>query len=192
MNIASTPQGEPTRSNSAPAVASSGAHTNQGQVRSKLQLAGILVAFSLGAIGRAAATADEPSRVTAKVVRESGVAMWRWLADQLPEKTVLDEKAGELTAPLWASCSTSTEELAKLLVPKYISALPTKDGWGRDLQFCLQLDEAHPTHSALGVRSPGRDGKFADKYEVGRFEPSNADEDTVWVNGYFVRWPEAK
>jgi hypothetical protein len=159
--------------------------------RTAIRVLGILVAFSLIVLARGASAAEEPSRVTAQVVRETGVAMWLWLADQLPNKSVLDEKAGELTAPPWATCSTSRDELAALLVPKYISALPGKDGWGQDLQFCLQFEKAHPTRSALGVRSPGRDGKFTPgEYKVGRFEPSAAEEDTVWVNGYFIRWPQ--
>jgi hypothetical protein len=150
----------------------------------------LVVVGMLSTVG-AANAADDASRTTAQVVRETGVAMWHWLADQLPDPSALDKQAGELTTPPWASCSTSADELTGLLVPKYIAELPKKDGWGQDLQYCLHFDKAHPTHSALGVRSPGRDGKFtAGAYPVGGFEPADADQDTVWVNGYFIRWPQ--
>lgn len=44
----------------------------------------------------------------------------------------------------------------------------------------------------MRIRSPGRDGRFsANDYTVSPFEPTNFDEDIVWTDGYFTRWPQA-
>ena len=45
----------------------------------------------------------------------------------------------------------------------------------------------------LGVRSPGRDGIFSDTdYSIIGFEQDDFDQDIVWADGFFVRWPERK
>jgi hypothetical protein len=42
----------------------------------------------------------------------------------------------------------------------------------------------------MSLRSPGRDGFFADNsYEITSFDPEAFDEDIVWADGFFVRWP---
>jgi len=41
------------------------------------------------------------------------------------------------------------------------------------------------------IRSPGRDGVFsAADYDVSSFTPSDFDQDIVWADGFFIRWPE--
>jgi hypothetical protein len=42
----------------------------------------------------------------------------------------------------------------------------------------------------MGVRSPGRDDRYsASDYSVTAFDPEDFDEDIVWVDSFFVRWP---
>lgn len=81
-------------------------------------------------------------------------------------------------------------ELEALLVPVYIAELPTTDGWGHDLEY--RLDVANPlTEQVMAIRSPGRDGAFAaTSYTVADFAPDAFDEDIVWADGFFVRWPK--
>ncbi len=158
------------------------------------RLAGIVVGVGLLAVSQAGAAEPNPSQATVQVVRETGVAMWYWLADQRGREPHEEEAQG-MAQPAWAACAISAEDLGRLLVPKHIKALPREDGWGHDLQYCLQFDKARPdaAHTVLAVRSPGRDGKFSpDPYQTGPFPPSDVDQDIVWVNGYFVRWPERK
>ena len=41
------------------------------------------------------------------------------------------------------------------------------------------------------IRSAGRDGQFeGDQYTIGAFEVTDYDRDIVWINGFFVRWPQ--
>ena len=45
----------------------------------------------------------------------------------------------------------------------------------------------------MSIRSPGRDGKYsATEYSVTPFDPVDFDEDIVWADGFFVRWPQKK
>jgi hypothetical protein len=75
-------------------------------------------------------------------------------------------------------------------VPNYMQVVPETDGWGHPYEFYLH--EANPAASqALCVRSPGREGRFSSReYEVSGFAPKSFDEDIVWADGHFVRWPD--
>ena len=42
----------------------------------------------------------------------------------------------------------------------------------------------------MAVISPGRGGTTdGSTYSVGSFAPTDYDNDIVWADGYFVRWP---
>jgi hypothetical protein len=84
----------------------------------------------------------------------------------------------------------SREELAKVLVPKYIDAIPEKDGWGHPYEFRLNQDPNAVW--VMAVRSAGKDGHFSGtSYEVGAFPPADHDQDITWMDGFFVRWPNS-
>ena len=43
----------------------------------------------------------------------------------------------------------------------------------------------------MGIRSLGRDGvKETDDYVMGGFNATDYDEDIVWADGFFVRFPQ--
>ena len=139
-------------------------------------------------------------RQSIEVVRSVGRAMYSWLSDQqqIPGES---EQAtnppgyspGEPPTYAWSACpAIAHDEARALLVPAYLPELPTQDGWGHPLELCLQRDDA-AGGLVVGIRSAGRDGAFeGDAYSVGAFDPTSFDADVVWVNGYFVRWPEKK
>ncbi|MFP5288928.1 MAG: hypothetical protein ACLGI9_24540, partial [Thermoanaerobaculia bacterium] len=67
-----------------------------------------------------------------------------------------------------------------------------KDGWGHPYEYYLNVENPLAPQ-VMGIRSPGRDGEFsAVSYTVGPFDPYDFDEDIVWADGFFVRWPQAK
>jgi len=73
--------------------------------------------------------------------------------------------------------------------PGYERRVPEFDGWNRPLE--LYVDHAHPTAQRVSMlRSAGSDGRFdTDCYTVGPFDPEDADQDIVWADGFFLRWP---
>ena len=38
--------------------------------------------------------------------------------------------------------------------------------------------------------SSGRDKTFTTTYTTGPFDPTDYDQDIVWADGFFVRWPQ--
>jgi len=63
------------------------------------------------------------------------------------------------------------------------------DGWGYSYE--LYLNTSSLAEEIMSVRSAGRDGVFAgSSYVAGPFDPESFDEDIVWSDGFFIRWPQ--
>ena len=73
-----------------------------------------------------------------------------------------------------------------------LEEVPELDGWGSPYDF--NLDVANPlAQRIMGIRSPGRDRLYSDTaYTVESFDPESFDEDIIWADGFFVRWPQKK
>ena len=68
--------------------------------------------------------------------------------------------------------------------------IPFAKGWGHPIEMRLNLEALEGKH-VMCLRSPGRDGKFsADSYTMGSFPAADFDQDVVWCDGYFIRWPK--
>ena len=85
--------------------------------------------------------------------------------------------------------SVSRAELERALVPKYARKLPDLDGWKHPIRVYVgRYDDRGHARSYL-VRSLGRDGRAEGRrYSLGR--TSGFDEDLVFSDGNFVRYPE--
>jgi hypothetical protein len=129
-------------------------------------------------------------------LRNVGTAMWQWYkVAQAPHRSESAHKAAEAAAQGPQDITDvpviSRQDLAKLLVPTYIDAIPEKDGWGNAYEYHLNTKDPNAPR-VMALRSAGRDGKFSgDVYKIGSFTASEADQDIVWFDGYFVHWPEA-
>ena len=165
----------------------------------RLGLTAALLLSSLVALSSLAQAASEPKgspemKKTITDTRNVGTAMYTWYQDQMksrPKKAETSSdseiKAVEMS---WVPV-ISREELAKVLVPKYIEAIPEKDGWGHPYEYRLETQDLSK-HRIMAVRSGGSDGSFSgDSYSVGAFSMKDEGEDLVWMDGYFVRWPQA-
>jgi hypothetical protein len=133
-------------------------------------------------------------RQTITDIRNVGTAMFVWYKDQMKArpKGPHHEEANPTTAALGSLPVISRDDLAKLLVPKYIADIPEKDGWGHPYEFRLNTTDLD-AQSIMALRSAGRDGKFSgDTYEISAFNPEDQDQDVAWMDGYFVHWPQAK
>jgi hypothetical protein len=79
-------------------------------------------------------------------------------------------------------------QLEPLLVPKYLGTLPRNDGWGNELRYRCSDDAC----TGYAITSSGADRVYehvlAREYEGGT--TSSFDEDIVFVDGKFVRYPE--
>ena len=86
------------------------------------------------------------------------------------------------------------DQLSSALVPDYIAAVPTQDGWQRPLQYvCAKPRYNHTACESFFLASAGRDGVYEHQdlsdYEEGTFSTTDYDADIVFHDGLFVRGP---
>lgn len=140
-----------------------------------------------------AATNAEAQKRTVSQIRNTGTAMFSWLTDQVGaaaagQSQMPDEKRVSLDRypPL------SRAELQEILVPQYIQTVPERDGWGNPYEYFLNVEDPLAPN-VMTIRSAGKDGRFQGiEYTVTSFDPDDLDQDIVWSDGFFVRWPERK
>jgi len=136
----------------------------------------------------------EAQRQTTADVRRVGTAMFSWLTDQIGAAAAGSsqiERPGT-HADMGKYVPISRAELEKILVPQYAQSIPENDGWGHPYEYYLNVKNTL-AQQVLGVRSPGRDGIYSDTdYSVQGFDWDDFDQDIVWVDGFFVRWPAKK
>jgi hypothetical protein len=133
---------------------------------------------------------DNPiqQKQTISDIRNLGTAMFSWLTDQIGAAAAGQQMnyvdIGQGYVPI------SHAQLSELLVPQYIRSVPERDGWGHKLDVYLNVEKPL-ARKVMAIRSPGRDGKFSPGlYSTSEFSPGDYDQDIVWADGFFVRWPE--
>ncbi|HXO22838.1 MAG TPA: hypothetical protein VOA87_23220 [Thermoanaerobaculia bacterium] len=160
----------------------------------------LALAVTAGAAGAASPPTGSPEqRQSISDLRTVGTAMFTWYSDQMharPKKAGGKHGKSKGAEPKSVDVAgipvISHDDLAKLLVPKYIVDLPSKDGWGNPYEFRLSTQDLD-AQRIMAMRSGGGDGKFSgDSYEIGSFAPADQGQDLVWVDGYFSRWPQAQ
>lgn len=116
--------------------------------------------------------------------RNTGTAMMAWLTDVSAAAA-----AGQAsTVDLSEYQAITFTELEALLVTRYIQDLTPLDGWKNPFEYHLNGDAV--ALRAVAIRSGGRDGRFQGTvYPVTSFQITDYDQDIVWTDGYFVRWP---
>lgn len=115
--------------------------------------------------------------------RNVGTAMMSWLTDQV------GAAAAGASYDLSGVPSQSPSSLAAVLSPQYIQRVPDEDGWKAQFAYGLNLDNF--TAEVMYVASGGRDlSPPALNGDSGPFDPTLYDEDIVWADGYFLRWPQ--
>lgn len=122
-------------------------------------------------------------------IRFVGTAMFSWLTDQVGAAAA--GQSNQLPVDVNTTPLISNHDLTTTLVPQYAQSLPTLDGWKNPYEY--RMNRANPLgkNGILAIRSPGRDGKYeGNVYTVSGFDPTDYDQDIVWEDGYFVRWPQ--
>jgi hypothetical protein len=134
----------------------------------------------------------EAQKQTVADVRNTGTALFSWLTDQVGFAAPgAAQAAAAVTVHFPDYPSISHSDLEDLLVPMYMQNVPELDGWGHPYDYRLNEDDVLEQH-VMAIRSPGRDGDFSgDSYLVEPFNYAHYDEDIVWADGFFARWPEA-
>jgi hypothetical protein len=137
------------------------------------------------------AVALDRAQATMGRLLEVGRALHAWARDTRLERGRRQPAVRMPKQARWDRCpGIEHAELEAMLVPAYLRELPSEDAWERPLQFCLDRRLAG-SESQYGIRSAGSDGTYsADPYPVGGFPDTRLEGDLVWMDGYFIRWPE--
>ena len=81
-------------------------------------------------------------------------------------------------------------DMERALVPTYIRKLPKKDGWGREFEVRTGNYDDKGHAAAYALRSPGSDG-IVERDPYDERATFSLDNDLVYSNGNFIRYPEA-
>ena len=126
-------------------------------------------------------------------MRDIGAAWFSWLTDQVGAAA-----AGQ-TAKTYSIVGKAMtgDALLQTLYPTvggvfYIQEVPNKDGWGGEYDYYYS---GNPLDAqVMAIVSEGRDksvgpGGSPTSYLMGPFLASDYDQDIVWADGFFVRYP---
>jgi type II secretion system protein G len=120
-------------------------------------------------------------------IRNIGTAAFSWLTDQVGAAAA---GAAATQIDLGSYTSSSKSGYETVLVPQYIQSIPQKDGWKNDYVYFLETTKVLKVN-VMALASGGRDASVpSGTYTVGAFDPTDYDQDIVWADGFFVRWPQ--
>jgi prepilin-type N-terminal cleavage/methylation domain-containing protein len=121
--------------------------------------------------------------------RNTGTAFLSWVTDQASAAAA---GATTFSGGLYGT-SLGYAGMVTYLHPSstffYMQEVPENDGWRHNFRFAWSGDPLSSQVIAIG--SGGRNGDLTTigSYTVGPFTPTAYDEDIIWADGFFVRWP---
>ena len=125
-------------------------------------------------------------------MRNTGTSWMSWITDQVSAAAAgaantwsADPYGGELTRDaLFSTLHPSTTFF-------YMNEVPELDGWKHPYWYAWS--ENVLSAQVIAIASQGRDGTAGqvapDETTIGPFTPTNYNEDIIWADGFFVRWP---
>ena len=144
-------------------------------------LAAILIPNLLDAMEKA------KQKRTVADMRITGTAMFAWLSDEVGAAAA---GAAVTSVDISQYKAIDLNAMRDLLTPQYIETIPVLDGWKTEYQYFL--DPTNPLNQqVMAIGSGARDkSTVAGTYTVAGFDPTDYDQDIVWADGFFVRWPQ--
>lgn len=123
-------------------------------------------------------------------MRDIGTAWFSWLTDELSSAAAGSNQFA------WSDLeAVLVTDLRSLLIPdhgaRYAASVPRSDHWGHEFDYAAAADLRFAS-IGIAVRSRGRDGEVGPTeppYPMGSFVLTKYDEDIVWSDGFFVRYP---
>ena len=119
-------------------------------------------------------------------LRNTGTAMMSWLTDQ--EAAAAAGATNVVTLASYGGIDAYTE-VEKVLEPQYMQEVPQRDGWKVAYEYRMNTDFTVRTLILGGSTGQKGTGVLAATYTPGAFDPTDYEQDIVWADGFFVRWP---
>jgi len=156
-------------------------------------IAAILIPNLLDALQKA------KQKRTISDMRNTGTAWMSWLTDQVGAASAGQSGGGGGTLFYGANLTVAVSYgmLYKYLRPSdtffYMQEVPQFDGWNHELAYRMSNNILDASVMALYAQC--RDGSWTagtptSNIAVYGFLSTDYDQDIVWADGYFVRWPE--
>lgn len=121
--------------------------------------------------------------------RNWGNAAMQWVTDELGAAAAGQAVTAWTFADWTSSAATSYTEVRDVLVGgRYVTEMPERDGWRHAFTYYLKTGDPLSTN-VMFIGSSGRDLTLTEGAR-GPYDPTLFDEDIVWADGYFLRWPE--
>lgn len=124
-------------------------------------------------------------------MRNTGTALMAWLTDIAQAAA-----AGRSTTPSYTiptDGSPGGRSVVTFLETRYIQAVPEKDAWKNNYAFTVSANPLS-ADSVMAIGSGGNKGDasyaFDSTYTVTAFDPTDYEQDIVWGDGFFIRWPQ--
>ena len=121
-------------------------------------------------------------------MRNVGSAMFSWLTDQVGAASA---GSSGTQADLGVYASIAWADITKRLVTDhdYIQQVPLLDAWKGTYAYYLNtVDPLSAT--VMAIASEGRSTGLTGVYIAAAFDPTDYDQDIIWADGFFVRWPQ--
>ena len=150
-------------------------------------IAAILIPNLLDALQKA------KQKRTVSDVRNAGTAWMSWLTDQVGAASAGAAKKYDASAQADIPYTTIVTYLRPTDTFFYMQEVPQLDGWRNELKWGLGANVL--LSNVMSIYAPCRDNSLgvqpgAAPFEVIAFLATDYDQDIVWADGYFVRWPE--
>jgi type II secretion system protein G len=146
-------------------------------------LAAILIPNLLDAMQKA------KQKRTVADMRITGTAMFSWLSDQVGAAAA-GQTATSINLDTDYPTAVTPTGLRVFLVPNYIEHVSELDGWKTPYNYYLDTAQVQKQH-VMAIASGGRDRSTpSGTYTVSGFDPTDYDQDIIWADGFFVRWPQ--
>ena len=122
-----------------------------------------------------------------------GKAWMSWVTDQVGAASAGAAKTYETDGFV----NVTYAELFNYLHPSstffYMDRIPDVDGWGSMIAF--YRNPAIASDNQVMICSSARDGVLdacdpTEPIEIGPFYATDFDQDIIWADGFFLRWPE--
>ena len=121
-------------------------------------------------------------------IRNTGTAWMSWLTDQVGSTAAGSSNTFTTTPFTVRTYANMVTTLRPTTTFFYMQEIPQKDGWKTDMQYASSTNLL--ASRVLMIRSAGKDKTMTgDTYTVGPFIATDYNQDMVWSDGYFVRWP---
>ncbi len=125
-------------------------------------------------------------------IRTLGTAWMSWLTDQTGAAAAGAAKVYTTAGFVDVDYTTILSFLRPTDTFFYAQEVAQRDAWGFDYRYAMGV-RAGDTVNNLFICAPGRDGALTScamaNIPVEPFLNTDYDQDIVWADGYFLRWP---